>query len=67
MCRARERQEAKLGALMIRIGSGASERLEETCPFQRGAFPKGPSNGIVYTLGVKIPSIMVLGPFGFND
>ena len=25
--------------------------------------PKGPSNGIVYTLGAKIPTIMVLGPF----
>ena len=28
------------------------------------AYPKGPSNGIVYILGAKIPTIMVLGPFG---
>ena len=28
-------------------------------------FPKGPSNGIVYTFGAQIPTIMVLGPFGF--
>ena len=27
-------------------------------------FPKGPSNGIVYTFGAQIPTIMVLGPFG---
>ena len=29
-------------------------------------YPKGPSNGIVYTLGAKIPTIMVLGPFGIH-
>ena len=29
-----------------------------------GQYPKGPSNGIVYTLGAQIPTTMVLGPFG---
>ena len=27
-------------------------------------FPKGPSNGIVYTFGARIPTTMALGPFG---
>ena len=26
--------------------------------------PKGPSNGIAYAFGDKIPTIMVFGPFG---
>ena len=29
-----------------------------------GAKPKGPRDGIVYTLGAQIPTIMVIGPFG---